>query len=830
MELYVSVRQCSGWHGAMGRAGRHLSTLLERQQCLADLEQWAFTTAGGGCIALVHGEAGIGKTALIREFARRQSGRRVLWGACDDLFTPQPLAPLHDIARHAKGTLLHTIISAANRDIIFNVVLDDLERGPPATVVFEDMHWADEATLDLVKFLGRRIARTHAMLVLTYRDDETGLRHPLRSVIGDLPREHTRHMVLTPLCEQSVAKLARQAGHPPANLHALTGGNPLLVTEVLAAGTADVPMSIRDGVLARIMRLPPNAREIAEFACVFPGKTAARLLEKVVELDASAIESSQGIGVTRDEAGAFSFRHELVRRALESSLSETRRHSLHMRLLTVLKSDPTAPAARLAHHADGCGDVGAVLHYAPIAAAHAASAGAHREAATHYQTALHYVSPLEPGRRAALQDELAYELYLIGEISQAVDVRARALTAWRAMGNRLREGDSLRWLATLVWEQRRRAEAVEYVAQAMTVLESLPPGPELEMARRVRDQLNSDGDETEDSLQIARAEGCPDRIARACFNLLSAAVLQRQWDLAKRYQEEAINFCTREELVAWRLKFLARGAWSKFARGDWAGCSDDIDTVLRSPNVPPTARIWALAALAQIRTRRGDPDASSPLEEAQTLAEPLEDLHILSALAVARAEAAWLLNDREGVVRAVVGLRISGELAVWLFRASALPDSTTVYGEPYASEIAGNWQAAAEAWQQLGCPYEYATVLAHYGGEAQRREALAIFEGLDAAPAARAIRKQFRADGIKRIPRGARPTTQSNPFGLTRREAEVLELLSRGMRNSAIARALFVSQKTVDHHVSSILGKLGVPSRSAAVVATRVTEPQTQAK
>jgi DNA-binding CsgD family transcriptional regulator len=821
-------------------ASPNAPTLLDRQQCLADLDRWVFTTAGGGCIALVHGEAGIGKTALIRDFTQRQSGRRVLWGACDDLFTPQPLAPLRDIARQAKGTLLDTITSGASRDVIFNAVLDDLERGKPATVVFEDMHWADEATLDLLKFLGRRIASTRAMLVLTYRDEDTGPRHPLRSVIGDLPREHTRRMALTPLSGQSVAKLARQAGHPPANLHALTGGNPLLVTELLASGTAEVPMSIRDAVLARTIRLSAAAGEIAEFACVFPGKTAARLLEQVVELDESAIESGRSIGLTRDEDGAFSFRHELVRRALESSLSETRRHNLHIRLLTILKSDPTAPAARLVHHADGCSNVGAVLHYAPIAAAHAASIGAHREAAAHYRTALRYVSPLEPGRRAALQDELAYELYLIGEITQAVDMRASALTAWRAMGNRLREGDCLRWLSTLVLEDGRRAEAIDYATQAMTILESLPPGFELEMARRVHDQLHAHGRETQESLQIARAEGFPDRIARAYLNLLSGAVLQRQWDLAQRYQQEGDTFCASEELVAWRLEILARGTWLKFDRGDWASCSDDIDVVLRASNVPPAARICALTALAQIRTRRGDPDSSSPLEEAQTLAVSLQDLHGLSALAIARAEAAWLLDDRAGVVSAVLPIyertrqrcepRMNGELGVWLFRAGALRARAEALDEPYACEIAGNWQGAVEAWKQLGCPYEHATVLALYGGEAQKREALAIFERLDAAPASRAIRRQFRADGIKRIPRGARTTTQSNPFGLTRREAEVLDLLSKGMRNSAIARALFVSQKTVDHHVSSILGKLGVPSRGAAVVATRVTGPQSRAK
>ena len=311
------------------------TTLFERDHCLADLEQWLFTTAGGGCIALVHGEAGIGKTALVREFTRRQSGRRVLWGACDDLFTPRALAPLHDVARQAKGTLLDVINSNSNRDVVFNAVLDDLERGTPATIVFEDMQWADEATLDLLKFLGRRIDRTHAMLVVTYRDDAVGPCHPLRSVIGDLPREHTRHMTPSLLSEQAVAKLARLAGLPPADIHALTGGNPLLVTEVLGAGTAGVPVSIRDSV--RVLRLSPVACEVAELVSLFPGETDVRSL--VPEVDESVIESCRSIGVTRSEAGLFSFKHELIRRAVEGSLSESRRHSLHRRILEVARTD-----------------------------------------------------------------------------------------------------------------------------------------------------------------------------------------------------------------------------------------------------------------------------------------------------------------------------------------------------------------------------------------------------------------------------------------------------------------------------------------------------------
>src|SRR5437879_1556655 len=169
--------------------------LLEREQCLAELAKWlGAAVRDGGCIALLSGEAGIGKTALLQEFSKQQSEAPVLWGACDALFTPRPLAPLHDIARQTHGPLLAAVNSAASRDEIFTAALDELERGAQALVVFEDMHWADEATLDLLKYLGRRIHRTRVMLAITYRDDEVGPRHPLRFVIGDLPRASTRRM------------------------------------------------------------------------------------------------------------------------------------------------------------------------------------------------------------------------------------------------------------------------------------------------------------------------------------------------------------------------------------------------------------------------------------------------------------------------------------------------------------------------------------------------------------------------------------------------------------------------------------------------------------
>jgi len=269
----------------------------------------------------------------------------------------------------------------------------------------------------------------------------------------------------------------------------------------------------------------------------------------------------------------------------------------------------------------------------------------------------------------------------------------------------------------------------------------------------------------------------------------------------------------------------------RFEQGDWNGASEDVEAVLRHPRTPPITRIPALRTLGHLRVRRGDPDASGPLQEARALAGPRPELQRAGMLAAVCAEAAWLAGDREGVVREVQPVyeltrrrrdpRMNGELAAWLWRVGALREQPTDIAEPYALEISGDWRGAASLWKALGCPYEHASVLAWYGTEPDQRQALTILEQLGAAPAAQSLRRQMRAHGVRRIPRGSRTSTRRNPLGLTRREAEILALLSEGLRNSTIAKRLFVSTKTVEHHMSAILGKLGVTTRAEAIAVTR---------
>jgi DNA-binding CsgD family transcriptional regulator/tetratricopeptide (TPR) repeat protein len=855
----------------------HRMELLEREQSLADLTRWLEAAAGGGCIALVSGEAGIGKTSLLEEFSKRQRQARVLWGACDALFTPRPLAPLYDIARQTQGVLLAAMDSGATRDQIFTAALDELERRAASLVVFEDVHWADEATLDLLKYLGRRIQRTRAMLAITYRDDEVDSRHPLRFVIGDFPRASTHRTPLLPLSRPAVEQLARQAGRPLKDLYGITGGNPLFVTEALAGAADSVPVTVRDAVLARAARLSPAAREIAELVSVIPGKTEVWLLEQADCLDEAGIEGCLSIGMVRGEDGSLAFRHELARRAFGDSLSQARQQGLHARVLSILAQRPGTALARLAHHADGAGSARDVLRFAPLAGSNAAAIGAHCEAAAHYRVALRRADGLAPRERALLEEQYSYECYLTDQGEQAIEARRSSLELWRAAGDRLREGDALRWLSRLSWFVGRRTEADRYAAEAIAALESLPPGPELAMAYSNRSQLdmlahdvapaiewaqrtiklaealgrsdilshalNNLGsarliadepggrDDLERSLQIALAGDFQEHAARAYTNLASMSVSLRDYARSARYLSDGIAYCDDHDLDAWRLYMLSWRARARFEQVEWDRAGEDAEAVLRDPRTAPISRVTALTVLGHMRIRRGDPDSRSPLEEARALVSDIRETQRIAPLASAFADAAWLVADREGVVREVqAAYELSreqrdpwgkGMLAIWLWRAGSLQQIPTDIALPYVLEIAHDWQGAARAWKDLGCPYERANILAWYGGEAEQREALAMFEQMGATPAAQALRKQMRARGVQGIPRGSRTSTRLDPHGLTRREVEILSLLSEGLRNAAIAKRLFLSTKTVDHHVSAILTKLGVPSRAEAVAMAR---------
>jgi predicted ATPase len=250
--------------------------LLEREGEREVLATAIEESATAGRVVVVVGEAGIGKTALVGSACAALRSRRVLWGACDPLITPRPMGPLRDVAGHVGGAML-AAVEASSREGALTAALAELAAS--SVLVVEDLQWADDATLDLVALLGRRLVRSAGCLILTCRSDALSERPEVRRVLAALPLECVRRIEPEALSDAAVALLARRAGRDPSDLHALSGGNPFFVTEVLAAPTGDgVPASVRDAVTLRVALIGAQARAVVELAAVVPGPAELRLL------------------------------------------------------------------------------------------------------------------------------------------------------------------------------------------------------------------------------------------------------------------------------------------------------------------------------------------------------------------------------------------------------------------------------------------------------------------------------------------------------------------------------------------------------------------------
>jgi DNA-binding CsgD family transcriptional regulator/tetratricopeptide (TPR) repeat protein len=854
--------------------------LVERDESLAALQgALSEVKAGQGRLVLVAGEPGVGKTALVRTFCRDvRRSMRVLEGACDALLTPRPLSPLLDIGAVTGGAFERLLLGNARPPEVFAGLRDELAR-EPAVVVIEDAHWADEATLDVLRMLGRRIESIPALAIVTYRDPGVERAHELRLLLGELATvPAVTRLRLEPLSAGAVLELSIGSTIDADELYLLTSGNPFYVVEVLDASGTALPATVSDAVLARAGRVSDRARIVLEVVAVSPPRAEHWLVEAVCGEAAGQVDECVAVGMLVDIDGGVAFRHELARMAIENTLGPAQRRLWHRRLLGALQAATGVDEpARLAHHAEAAGERDQVLSFAPAAAEEATMVGAHREAAAQYGRALRFAGALPLREQADLLQLQSDALFNTDDQVDAIAALQRAIDLYQRAGDVVGEAAALSRLTPCLTCRGQIAKARVAGERAVAMLEPLGNSRELgaaygamvnlcffadeldaaiawgaravELAREIDDEsmlvevmgtagtaaFLRDGPRSvsmlEQALELARDCELDAAIPSVLSEFAFAAVVRSAHALAERYIEEGLEYCTDRELDLWRLALLATKARSELNQGRWSAAAEIAEALAEDRHDSPGPRKEGLLVLALVRARRGDPGAQQALTDAKAIEDPPDEFAWFGPVAAVEAELAWLAGrygDVDGVTTAAFegALRrrsswVAGPLACWRHRSGGPADIALPVAEPIELELAGRPADAATAWRRLGCPYESALVLGLADDQASMERAHRELSALGARPAVAMVARKLRARGVRGLARGPRAATRANPAGLTARELEVLGLVIEGLSNAQIGQRLFLSIRTVDHHVSQILRKLDVPTRGRAAVAAR---------
>jgi DNA-binding CsgD family transcriptional regulator/tetratricopeptide (TPR) repeat protein len=841
-----------------------VSPLLEREAELAALDAALASASNGlGTVVLLAGEAGIGKTALVRAFTSA-AGVPVHVGSCEPLAVPAPLGPLHDIAE----TLGNSIAEMSDPAAVARALLAAVTTQGPVVVVVEDCHWADGATLDVLRVAARRIAQVPAVLLATYRDDGAA-DEPIRVFAGDVATiANVVRLEPRRLSADAVGALAVDAGLDPGRLLEMTGGNPFLVAESLAVPDR-LPPTVRDAVLARSTRLSMPARGALDIAAVLGASFDPALLARISAAEPSALEECIACGILVAENRQLQFRHELTRAAVEEAISPPRRALLHGAVARMLASARTPDHARIAHHAAAGGEERLVMAHAPTAAAEAERAGSFREALAQRERALAVAPPEE--RTAAL--------LALGSVAWVADQPARAAEALEEVveeaTDSLTLGRAHRHLARAFWLLDRWDDAANSSRRAIDVLAETDEPEELAIATAWLANFLALGGHAPEAAEVAieaiaaaRAVGNDEALASATISLGLARGLAgdpkgldliaegRELALQQALYHQQIRGYVNALVVAVNIRdhdaadALFPAACALFQERLHLGPLDDITQsyarslldrgrldeaealLATSPRANLVEGMLTDVLVALIAARRGRAGGRELLDAALAAVEGARDGFREALVRLARAEMAWLEGDEAaGRSEAEAGLAldvarrapwIAGDLAVWGARCGSTGVPDIPLGKPFALELAGSWRDAGDLWRMLGCPYAAALAGLPGGGDVAR-ESVATLDQIGATAAVHAFGRARAARGLS-APRGANRSTKADPYGLTEREREVLGLVAAGHRNADIAAALHLSQKTVAHHVSACLRKLGAGTRTEAAAIWAATQ------
>ncbi|HEX4525685.1 MAG TPA: AAA family ATPase [Gaiellaceae bacterium] len=844
--------------------------LLERDEALTALAQ-AHEAAARGCgrVVFVTGEPGIGKTALVTRFQNDLGpDARVLLGTCDDLSIPRPLGAFRDLAGCVSAELDEAIAAGAPPHDIHPLLVAELELGrSPTVLILEDVHWADDATLDAITILGRRIGSLPALLVLTVRVGEAAPDHPLHAALGAIPAADSVFIELAPLSESTVVALAD--GAAGVDVYGATGGNPFYVSELLSyCDAGDLPPSVASAVLGRASRLELPARRLVELVSVVPRRIPISILAALVPDWPEAAEEPERRQLLEVGPRYVHFRHELARHAIAASIPVAARRRFHHEILDVLLATNGDPAD-IVHHAEAAGADEVIATYARIAARRAAAVGANREAYAHFHRAVDFVDRLPRREQAMLLEELTEAGYYAGRIAPALAATERAIPIWCELDDQEALGRCTRVLSRLHWFLGEGVPAREKAAEAVAILEPLGDTAELacayssvaQLAMLAHDEpralawgerglalatrigaenarvhalvniasarLQLDPDATAPLLEAhsaAHAIGDRHEAARSLANLGYTLMIWGRPQSAIGYAELAVDYAREHEVHNLLPYIETTVAWLRLRAGEWDDAERIASAQIRRRGTVP--ELLAKTVLAELAVRRGDADAEERLTDLAERAERAGDLQRLMPVLELTTELALTVNSRmpaDRLRQLVDGIRVKrqsiGDEGFRILATAALAGIDAGLDlrrdTPYAAMIRGDWGAAAAAFGEIGWSYDRALMLSLLDEEEALAEAIEIARELGAGPLTRRAARRLRKLGLS-VPRGPRETTRANPAGLTARQLEVLTLLAGGLTNAEIAEQLVVSLRTAEHHVAAVLTKLDAATRRDA--------------
>ncbi len=852
--------------------------LIEREGLLASLQQYFEDISDGeGHCVFIGGEAGIGKTALVKAFCKKQSDECSIYqGACDALFTPRPLAPLYDILWQVNKERWPTSPSSEERSALFADFFQELSaKKGKLLIVFEDIHWADEGTLDFIRFFARRIYQLRCLFILTYRDNEIHSRHPLRNVLGQLPPDSFTKLVVTPLSKQAVVEMATQKGYSGEDVYSISGGNPFYVNEILASYSPGVPDNIKDSILSVYERQKEGTKNAWQIWSVMPEGLEVDRVAKIKSALGKAIDHCFAISVILVQSGKVVFKHELYRRTIEESLTPFKRMELNKMMLELFLDsfEEKGEIERILHYAKNANEKKLVVKYAPEAAQKAALIGAHMEASKLYLTAIAYFEGNDTNQLAKFYKAYAYECYLSNQIQEAITFTEKVLNNSKENSDIEKTGDSLRFLSRLWWFDGNRKNAENFGWQAIEALKNQPASFTKAMAFSNMSQLKMLSDEPaecmlwgekaiamakelgdeeilchalnnvgsvqmfvhsseqkgiamlQQSLEIALRNYYHEHAARAYINLASGLVKLKNYAFADKTLQAGIHYCEERDLNSWSNYMLSWKARLNFETGDWTQAWRIADNLLKNENQPAIIKITALIVLAKIMMRRGE-DSLTLLKEVKTMCFQTMELQRVIPSMVALLEYEWLTGktiiENTDIEQTILLMQHAGfdfeknEFVFWMKKAGRHFVAGKEVAEAFDISSTAKALKAAGFWKKSGCAYEQALALFE-GKDDDKRKAMGLIQDLGAIAVYEKMKQEMRHLGIKNIPRGIRNSTRSNAAFLTGREMEILQLLKEELHNKEIAAQLYISAKTVDHHVSNILFKLDADSRSKAV-------------